>query len=71
MDKGDQHSDLAGAYGKFVMFLASLLQRAGVVETVEFADLLATFAATVNETDPGEGRLLALWAAGVAPPKPN
>jgi len=42
------------------MFLASLLARAGVVETAEFAALLFTFAATVEETDPGEGRLLAL-----------
>jgi hypothetical protein len=48
------------------MFLASLLARAGVVETAEFAALLSTFAATVEETDPGEGRLLAAWASCVA-----
>jgi hypothetical protein len=64
-------NDLAGAQGKLVMFLASLLARAGVVETAEFAALLATFAAIVEETDPGEGRLLASWASCVAATSPN
>jgi hypothetical protein len=64
--EGGSDSDLAGAQGKLVMFLASLLARAGVVETAEFAALLSTFAATVEETDPGEGRLLAAWASCVA-----
>ena len=63
--EGGSDSDLAGAQGKLVMFLASLLARAGVVETAEFAALLSTFAETVAETEPGEGALLAAWSADV------
>lgn len=66
MAEGWSDNDLAGAQGKLVMFLASLLARAGVVETAEFAALLSTFAETVGETAPGEGRLLASWASCVA-----
>jgi hypothetical protein len=56
-----------GVMGTFPsQVLPVLLARAGVVETAEFAALLSTFAATVEETDPGEGRLLASWASCVA-----
>jgi hypothetical protein len=69
-DFGDDTA-MVGAQGKLVMFIASLLQRAGVVEIAEFAALLAAFAATIEETDPGEGRLLAYWASCVAQAKTN
>ena len=54
---------LAGANGKLVLFLASLLQRANVVSVAEFGELLDVFALSVGETDPAEGRILAQWAA--------
>jgi hypothetical protein len=54
--------DLAGAQAKFVLFVASLLQRADVVAMPEFAGLLGVFAETVGETDPAEGRILTTWA---------
>ena len=56
---------LAGAQARFVLFLASLLHRERVIAGPEFGALLATFAATVSETDPGEGAILAGWAAAV------
>ena len=40
--------------GELVLFLASLLQRSGLVQMAEFGELLEAFA----ETEPGEGRLL-------------
>ncbi|MBS0363393.1 MAG: hypothetical protein JSR98_18610 [Proteobacteria bacterium] len=48
-----------------MVFIASLLSRAGVVSTSEFSSLLSVFADTVAETEPGEGALLAAWAADV------
>jgi hypothetical protein len=38
--------ETAGALGKLVAFLASILQRAEILKAEEFADLLAVFAAT-------------------------
>ena len=61
----DDDSDLAGAQGKLVLFLASLMHRSGVVQMAEFGDLLDTFASTVSEPEPEEGRLLSHWAAEV------
>jgi hypothetical protein len=61
VDQGGE-DDLAGAQGKLVVFLASLLQRAGVVPASEFADLLEIFASSVAETQPSEGAILAGWA---------
>lgn len=60
--------DLAGAQGKFAMFVASLLQRAGVAPMEEFAELLAMFAETVADTDPGEAAILSQWAATIRAP---
>ena len=57
--------DLAGAHGKLVLFLASILQRADILPMGEFSRLLSTFASTVSETEPGEGRILAAWAQQV------
>lgn len=59
------YRELAAAQGKFVVFLASLLQRADVARMEDFASLLATFAETVEETEPGEGALLKSWASAV------
>lgn len=53
---------LEGAQSKFALFLAILLQRAGVAPVAEFAELLELFARTVAETDPAEGAVLARWA---------
>jgi hypothetical protein len=53
---------LAGAQGKLALFLASLLQRAGVTPMAEFAALLEVFAQTVGEADPAEAAVLAEWA---------
>ena len=69
--EGGSDSDLAGAQGKLVMFLASLLARAGVVETAEFGQLLAVFADTVAEEDPGEGEILSRWAMAVKAMSPH
>lgn len=57
--------DLTSAQGKFVVFIASLLQRSGVVTTAEFAALLDLYAASVAETEPKEAALLAAWSASV------
>jgi hypothetical protein len=65
LDEDSDIRDLVGAQGKLVVFLASLLQRAGVVKTGEFASLLHTFALAVTETDPEEGSILAAWSAHV------
>lgn len=58
-------TDLAGAQGKFAIFVASLLQRAGVAPMGEFADLLGMFAETVADTDPGEAEILRDWADSI------
>jgi hypothetical protein len=65
LDEDSDIRDLVGAQGKLVVFLASLLQRAGVVKTGEFAAMLDTFALTVTETNPQEGSILAAWSAHV------
>jgi len=53
------------AQGQLVAFLASLLQRRGVLKVEEFAQLLQVFADAVAETEPGEGEVLAHWASAV------
>ena len=58
--------DLAGAQGKFAMFVASLLQRAGVAPMAEFAELLGLYAESVADTEPAEAEILRQWAAGIA-----
>jgi hypothetical protein len=58
--------DLAGAQGKFAMFVASLLQRAGVAPMEEFAELLGLYAESVADTDAAEAEILRQWAAGIA-----
>jgi hypothetical protein len=58
-------SDLVGAQGKMVVFIASLLQRAGVARMDEFGELLTVFADTVAETEPGEGAILRHWASAL------
>jgi hypothetical protein len=63
--------DLAGAQGKLVVFLASVLQRAGVVQMGEFANLLGIFADTVADTDPNEAALLKAWAGTIRGPHAN
>jgi hypothetical protein len=60
--------DLAGANGKLVLFLASILQRADILPMTEFAQLLSVFANSVAETDPGEAAVLARWAAAIGTP---
>ena len=62
---GPTPSTLANAQGKFAVFLAAMLQRAGGPAAVDFAELLNAFALTVAETDPEEGKLLAAWADAV------
>ena len=56
---------LAGAQGKFAVFVASLFQRAGVASMQEFGELLAVFAETVADTDPDEAAILTGWAATI------
>jgi hypothetical protein len=58
--------DLAGAQGQFALFIASLLQRAGVATMAEFGQLLAVYAAAVAETSPGQAAILASWASNVS-----
>jgi hypothetical protein len=60
-----QMADVVNAQGKFVVFVASLLQRGGVANMTDFAALLATFAATVEETEPTEAEILGSWASAV------
>ena len=57
--------ELMRAQGHLVVFLASLLQRQGVIQAGEFAGLLQVFADATAETDPAEGEVLAFWAAAV------
>jgi len=56
---------LAGAQGKFAVFMASLFQRAGVASMQEFGELLALFADTLADTDPDEAAILNDWAATI------
>ncbi len=58
--------DLAGAQGQFALFVASLLQRAGVATMKEFGELLSVYAAAVAEASPGEAAILADWASNVS-----
>jgi hypothetical protein len=67
----DERHDLAGAQGKLVVFLAALLQRSNIVSTAEFGQLLAVFADTVAEADPGEGEILSSWATAVKAMAPH
>jgi hypothetical protein len=71
VDDTDDRSDLAGAQGKLVVFLAALLQRSNIVSSVEFGQLLAVFAETVAEEDPGEGEILSRWATAVKAVAPH
>lgn len=57
---------LVSAHGKMVALVASVLHAAGVTTTEEFARLLKVFAGTVEETDPEEAEILALWSETVA-----
>lgn len=59
------------AQSQLVVFLASLLQRQNVLKVEEFARLLQVFADAVAETDPGEGDILAYWAATARDMAPN
>jgi len=63
--------DLVGAQGELVAFVAVILERSAVAEVTEFAALLDTFADTVVETDPEQGRILAGWAAQVRAMRPH
>lgn len=65
MAAGESVSDLVETQGKLLVFLASLLERAGVVETSEFGALLTVFADSVRETDPDQGEILANWASAL------
>lgn len=65
LDEADERDDLAGAQGKLVVFLAALLERSNIASSAEFGQLLAVFADTVAESDPGEGAILSRWAAAV------
>jgi len=69
-DTSDQF-ELIGAQGKLVVFLAVLLQRSNIVSTAEFGQLLAVFAETVAEADPGEGDILSGWATAVKAMAPH
>ena len=71
MEQSCDGSDLAGAQGKLVLFLASVLERAGGPARDEFGRLLAVFAESVAETNPGEGAILAGWADLIAGAGPN
>lgn len=51
-----------GAQAKFALFVASLLERAGVATLGEFSSLLRTFADSVAETEPEEAAILDQWA---------
>jgi len=55
--------DLIGAQGKALALVSTLLERCGVVEPGEFGRLLSLMAVVTGETSPGQGEILALWAA--------
>ena len=55
--------ELMRAQGHFLVFLSSLLERRGVVAPGELANLLGLYADVVAESEPGEGAILAFWAA--------
>lgn len=57
--------DVVGAQAKFAVFVASLLQRHGVAQLSEMAELLDMFAQSVAESEPGEAAILAQWAAAI------
>jgi hypothetical protein len=66
LEPGCSCTDLADAQGKLVLFLASILQRAGGPPRDEFGRLLAVFAESVAESSPAEGAILTRWADLVA-----
>lgn len=65
MAKAEDFDALAGAQGKLVVFIASLLQRSAVLKTAEFASLLDVYADSVAETAPQEAAFLTAWSSEV------
>jgi hypothetical protein len=59
------------AQGHLMVFLASLLERRGIVAPGELASLLQLYAGVVTESEPGEGAVLAYWAAVAAGATPT
>ncbi len=51
------------AQSHLLAFLASLLERKGLARSGEIASLLKAYAEVVGESEPGEGAILAYWAA--------
>ena len=60
---GPTPAELMRAQGHLMVFLSSLLERRGVVAAGELASLLQLYAEVVAELEPGEGAILAYWAA--------
>ena len=61
-------SEMTRIQGHLLRFLASLLQRKGLLTMMEFGDLLSLYARVVSEVEPVEGAVLAEWAADIARP---
>jgi hypothetical protein len=54
---------LVRAHGDWLAFLATILQREGIVSNDELARALSEFASLTVIDRPEEGRILAFWAA--------
>ncbi len=57
---------LVRANGQLVALLATVLSRAGLLSVEEFAAMLGAYAASIGESTPVEGQILAAWAAAVS-----
>lgn len=57
------HESVLRAHGDWIAFLATILEREGVITSGELARLLAEFATVTAVDRPAEGRILSTWAS--------
>lgn len=59
------HEAVVRAHGAWIAFLATILEREGVVASDELAHLLAEFATLTAVDRPAEGQILSTWASNL------
>lgn len=59
------HEAVVRAQADWIAFLATILEREGVIASGELARLLTEFATVTAVERPAEGRILSLWASNL------
>ena len=59
------HEAIVRAHADWIAFLATILEREGVIASGELARLLTEFATVTAVDRPAEGRILSLWASNL------